>query len=75
MSIPHHHPYQQIDAALKTAGRQLPRLPDWWPRFLELPPDATDAGTRDSICCRVRSLPRPSNWSAARATASSSTPR
>ena len=35
-------PYNQIDAVLRKVARELPRLPDWWPQFLELTADADD---------------------------------
>jgi hypothetical protein len=34
--------YERIDAVLRQAARELPRLPDWWPQFLQLPPDAPE---------------------------------
>ncbi|HQU44370.1 MAG TPA: hypothetical protein PK867_16235 [Pirellulales bacterium] len=39
---PTSNPYEPIDAVLRTAGRELPRLPDWWPRFLELSQNSSD---------------------------------
>jgi hypothetical protein len=42
MTTPNRTPYDQIDAVLRTVGRQLPRLPDWWPEFLDLTADSPD---------------------------------
>jgi hypothetical protein len=36
------NPYAQIDSVLRKVARELPRLPDWWPEFLELSPASPD---------------------------------
>lgn len=36
------NPYAPIDAVLRKVGRELPRLPDWWPQFLELSATSPD---------------------------------
>ena len=42
MTVQNPNPYASIDAALRKVAHELPRLPDWWPEFLELRPDAPD---------------------------------
>jgi hypothetical protein len=42
MTIHTKNPFDKIDAVLRQTARELPRLPNWWPQFLELPPEATD---------------------------------
>jgi hypothetical protein len=36
------NPYSQIDAVLRKVAHELPRLPDWWPEFLELSAGSPD---------------------------------
>ena len=59
MTIPISNPYEQIDAVLRTLGRELPRLPEWWQQFLELSADSSDEqrlavyqAVRDDGCLR-----------------------
>lgn len=37
------NPYAQIDAVLRKVAHELPRLPDWWPEFLELKANSPNA--------------------------------